>query len=98
MIVDADWAGCVRTRRSTSGGLVFIGGACIKSWGSTQGSTALSSGESKYYAIMKGLHGSAGREELGGGPWLAVRGGGADRLCGGPCDWLAAGSGQGQTH
>ena len=52
--VDANWAGCVDTRRSTSGGVVVVGGGCIKSWSSTQGSVALSSGESELYGLVKG--------------------------------------------
>ena len=31
-----------------------VGGGLVKSWASTQGSTALSSGEAEYYAIVKG--------------------------------------------
>ena len=52
--VDSDWAGCLQTRRSTSGGLVVVGGGTVKSWSSTQGSIALSSGEAEYYAAVKG--------------------------------------------
>ncbi len=52
--VDANWAGCLSTRKSTSGGVVVVGGGCVKSWSSTQGSVALSSGESELYALVKG--------------------------------------------
>ena len=51
---DSDWARCVRTRKSTQGGVVMIGGCCIKSWSSTQSLIALSSGESEYYGVVKG--------------------------------------------
>jgi hypothetical protein len=33
---DSDWAGCVRTRRSTSGGAATLGGCGLKTWSSTQ--------------------------------------------------------------
>ena len=43
--VDSDWAGCVGTRRSTSGGVMKLGMHTVKTWASTQASVALSSGE-----------------------------------------------------
>ena len=50
---DSDWAGCLRTRRSTSGGVVVWEGAVLKSWSSTQATIALSSGEAEYYAAVR---------------------------------------------
>lgn len=50
---DADWAGCGRTCRSTSGGAVMLGDHCLKTWSSTQKSIALSSGESELIAAVK---------------------------------------------
>jgi len=51
---DSDWAGCTRTRKSTSGGLArYCGGGILKSWSSTQATVALSSGEAEYYAVVK---------------------------------------------
>ena len=50
---DADWAGCSRTRRSTSGGVVTLGYHMIKAWSRTQATVALSSGESELYAMVK---------------------------------------------
>ena len=35
---DTDWAGCPRTRKSTSGGCLMMGGHVIKIWSSTQAS------------------------------------------------------------
>ena len=50
---DTDWAGCVRTRKSTSGGGLVLGSHLIKSWSSTQSSVALSSGEAEYYGAVR---------------------------------------------
>ena len=33
--VDTDFAGCTRTRRSTSGGMLFVGDHLVKHWAST---------------------------------------------------------------
>ena len=50
---DSDWAGCRRTRRSTSGGVVMLGSHVIKHWSKTQNCVALSSAEAELYAIIK---------------------------------------------
>ena len=49
---DSDWAGHKVSRKSTSGGLLMIGGHLIKSWSSTQPVIALSSGEAELYALV----------------------------------------------
>ena len=49
----ADWSGCPRTRRSTSGGCVMLGRHVIRTWSSTQPSFTLSSGEAEFYALVK---------------------------------------------
>ena len=51
---DTDWAGCPRTRKSTSGGAVMIGSHCIRTYSSTQTLVSLSSGEAEYYGLVKG--------------------------------------------
>ncbi|MDP6496001.1 MAG: hypothetical protein QGI09_11450, partial [Dehalococcoidia bacterium] len=56
VFVDSDYAGCPRTRKSTSGGCVMVGGHLVKSWSSTQKNTiSLSSGEAELYAVVKGV-------------------------------------------
>ena len=42
---DSDWAGCQRTRRSTTGGAVMYGLRLVAHWSRTQVSVALSSAE-----------------------------------------------------
>ena len=51
---DTDYAGCKKTRKSTSGGVVKWGKHTIKTWSSTQSVIALSSGEAEYYGMVKG--------------------------------------------
>ena len=45
--VDTDFAGCVETRKSTSGGCAMVGGHLVKHWSTTQKVIALSSGEAE---------------------------------------------------
>ena len=52
--VDANWAGCRRTRKSTSGGCAMIGKHCLKAWSKTQAVIAKSSGESELYGTIRG--------------------------------------------
>jgi hypothetical protein len=52
--VDSDWAGCRVTRRSTSGGILCLGAACVGSWSKTQSTVALSSAEAELGAICTG--------------------------------------------
>ena len=51
---DTDWAGCVQTRKSTSGGCLLFGNHVLKTWRATQASLALSSGEAEFYGVVKG--------------------------------------------
>jgi len=62
--VDSDWAGCTRTRKSTSGGMVVLGLHCVKTWSSTQSTIALSSGEAEFYALIEGASRSLGIQSL----------------------------------
>ena len=53
--MESDWAGCVRTRKSTSGSTVNVLGCHMVSTARTQGTLALSSGEAELYAIGQGV-------------------------------------------
>ena len=50
---DSDWAGDRQTLKSTSGGAIMWGKHCLKTWSSSQSTTALSSGEAELYAVTK---------------------------------------------
>ncbi len=50
---NTDWAGCLRTRKSTSGGCVVMGSHVTKAWSATQASVSLSSGEAEYYGVVR---------------------------------------------
>ena len=50
---DSDWAGCRRSGKSTSGGVIKIGEHFIKGWSKTQASVTLSSAEAELVAICK---------------------------------------------
>jgi hypothetical protein len=52
---DSDWAGCPKTRRSTSGGVLLHGQHLVHHWSSTQTVVALSSMEAELNAIVKGV-------------------------------------------
>ena len=51
---DSTWANCIATRKSTQGGAIVFGQHTVKTWSSTQGVIALSSGEAEYYGLVKG--------------------------------------------
>jgi hypothetical protein len=61
---DSDWAGCLKTRRSTSGGIASIEGCAVKTWSSTQATPALSSGEAEYYSLVKAAAEGLGIQSL----------------------------------
>ena len=50
---DTDWAGCPKTRKSTSGGCLMLGSHLLKSWSCTQGQISLSSGEAEFYGVVR---------------------------------------------
>ena len=61
---DTDWAGCPKTRKSTSGGCVMLGRHTIKHWSSTQTSIALSSGEAEFAGVIRGAGQGLGYQAL----------------------------------
>ena len=72
---DSDWGGCVRTRRSTSGGVIMRGTHLISHWSRTQQLVALSSAEAELNASVKAAQEGLGvahlEEEFG--RWLLVQ-------------------------
>ena len=64
--VDSDWAGCRRSRTSTSGGCIRLGNHVLRCWSSTQAVIALSSGEAEYYAMLKGASLGLGVRSMAG--------------------------------
>ena len=75
--MDADFAGCTSTRKSTSGGALFWGTVRVKSWSKTQPTIALSSGESELAAVVRGAAEGLGIQsvcrDFGFEPSLAMR-------------------------
>ncbi len=61
---DTNWAGCPKTRKSTSGGAVLLGQHTIKHWSSTQTSVALSSGEAEFNGVVRGAGQGLGYQAL----------------------------------
>ena len=61
---DTDWGGCLRTRKSTSGGCLMLGGHTLKTWSSTQQSVSLSSGEAEFYGVVRASGVALGQQSL----------------------------------
>ena len=61
---DADCAGCLRTRASTSCDVIRHVGHFIKMISATQKAISLSSAESEYYALVRGACASIGAARL----------------------------------
>ena len=58
--VDSDWAGCRKSRKYTSGGIIFFGDVAVRAWSGNQAVIALISGEAEYYAALKGASAALG--------------------------------------
>ena len=61
---DTDWAGCPKTRKSTSGGCVLVGQHTVKQWSSTQASISFSSGEAEFAGVIRGAGQGLGYQAL----------------------------------
>ena len=62
--VDTDFAGCVVTRRSTSGGAMFHGRHLLCHWSKTQSTVALSSAEAELTGICTGASRGIGMRSM----------------------------------
>ena len=61
---DTDHAGCVRTRKSTTGTVVQLGKAVIKATAKGQAVIALSSGEAEYYGLISTASACLGEQAM----------------------------------
>ena len=61
---DTDWAGCPRTRKSTSGGVILLGQHILKTYSSTQPTVSLSSGEAEFYGVVRASGAALGQQSL----------------------------------
>ena len=64
VLTDSDWAGCRRTRRSTSGFAIFLGQHLLAFGSTTQKNIALSSGEAELSAQVCGVSEALGIANL----------------------------------
>ena len=55
MLGDSDHAGCVRTRKSTSGGVITHGRHVLKTYSKGQAVIALSSAKAEYYGLVSAM-------------------------------------------
>ena len=62
--MDTDFAGCLFSPRSTSGGVALIGQCLIKHWSKTQTTISLSSGEAELQGIAYGSAQALGLQSL----------------------------------
>ena len=60
------WAGCPKTRKSTSGGVLVSGQHILKTYSSTQPTVSLSSGEAEFYGAVKATGAALGQNSLFG--------------------------------
>ena len=49
---------------STSGGIIFFGDVAVRAWSGNQAVIALSSGETEYYAALKGASAALGFQSM----------------------------------
>ena len=72
MYSDANWAGCRRTARSTSGGSIMRGKHCLRTWSATKKRVTPSSAESELAAATKSSIEGIGMAQLMEGLGRAV--------------------------
>ena len=72
---DSDHAGCLRTRKSTSGFCVRLGASTTKTSCKSQAVIALSSGEAEYYSLVSAACNSLGEQSVlkDWGVWLPIQ-------------------------
>ena len=61
---DSDHAGCIRTRKSTSGAVVLLGRSQVRSLCRGQAVIALSSGEAEYYCLVTAASEALGEQSI----------------------------------
>ena len=61
---DTDYAGCMETRKSTTGTVVTFGSHTLRASSSTQSVNSLSSGEAEYYGLLRGASLGIGAQAL----------------------------------
>ena len=61
---DANWAGCKKSRKSTSGGSAMWGRHCLKAWAKTLQTVAMSSAESELFGIIRASCEALGLQSL----------------------------------
>ena len=64
VMTDIHWAGCLKTRKSTSGGVTMRGAHALRLWSTTQATVALSSAEAERFRIVKGASEAIGARGL----------------------------------
>lgn len=62
--VDSNWAGCVKTRKSTTGICIVHGNHLIRSLSKTQANIALSCAEAELYAMISAASGGLGAKAM----------------------------------
>ena len=61
---DTDWAGCPKTRKSTSGAVILLGSHILKTYASTRPTISLSSGEAEFYGVVRATGAALGQRSL----------------------------------
>ncbi|CAE7031422.1 unnamed protein product [Symbiodinium sp. CCMP2592] len=70
---DSDFAGCLQTRKSTTGLVCYYGKHEVRHSSNLQSTVSLSSGEAEYYALVKGVASGMATQELLRGWGLDVK-------------------------